>query len=561
MRVWFDKNLKCIFYIGWILVSLLQAYFTELSDDEAYYWKYAQLLAWGYFDHPPVMAVLIKMGYYLLHNELGVRLLSILIGTATIYGLERLVRPKDVILFYSIVLSIAVLHFTGFLAIPDVPLLFSATYFLLCYRNFLEQSNWQNAFLLSVTIVAMLLSKYHGVLLVGFVVMSNLSLIKSRYFWFVAGLSLLLLLPHFYWQHINGYPSLQYHLSGRSTDSYRPFYTFYYLLMQPFVLGPLMGFVFIWAVLKQKAQGSFEVTLKWVWWGVYLFFLLMSFKGSVEAHWTLIVLPASVYFGYQYMENNIAAQRAMRYILPVTLGIVVLLRVLIVWDVLPYNFITMQVKADYYHSKEWADSVKTKAGGRPVLFMNSYKHAAKYEFYSGSLGASYNNVMGRRNQYDIWNYEDTARGKEIMLVPNYEMRDIDSVATPKGYVHYLFIPNFQSYSGITLVPHGLIPTVNTGDTLRIYLRMQSPEGMHWDMEANKDYPSFISYQFFKGRELVKQEVSSIQLTNSVILSNEKILLTVVAPDKPGKYGLYFSLNTGWLPPTYNSARYNVVVSN
>lgn len=43
--------------IYWLLllvfvINCLQAAFTELSDDEAYYWMYAQHLDVGYFDHP-----------------------------------------------------------------------------------------------------------------------------------------------------------------------------------------------------------------------------------------------------------------------------------------------------------------------------------------------------------------------------------------------------------------------------------------------------------------------------------------------------------------------------
>lgn len=559
MSDWFDRNLRWIFYPIWIVAALLQACFTELTDDEAYYWMYSQLPAWGYFDHPPVIALAIKAGYSIFKTELGVRFVSIAIGAGTVYVLEKLVRPGNLKLFYSVILSVAVLHFIGFLAIPDAPLLFTATLFLLCYREFAQQPGWRNSVLLALAIAAMLLSKYHGVLLVGFVVLSNLSLLKSRYFWLVAFLSFAFLLPHFYWQHSSGYPSLQYHLSGRSTDSYQPFYTFFYLVMQPFVLGPFMGFVFIWAVLKQRAGNSFEVTLKWVWWGVYTFFFLMSFKGSVEAHWTLIVLPSSVYFGYRYLEQNTRWQKHLRVILPVTLLIVLLLRAVIIWDVLPYNFITMQVKTDYHNAREWAACIKEKAGNRPVLFMNSYKRAAKYSFYTGCSGISYNNVMGRKNQFDIWNYEDSVRGTEVMLIPNYEIREIDSVATPRGYEHYMYITNFQSYSCIGLQPQNLTAKVKVGDTLQLTIEAKIPEAGNLSMEANKDYPSYISYQFFKGRELVKQQVSPIQLTDSLLSSSGKVPLNITAPDKPGKYGLYFSVNTGWLPPTNNSARYKVTV--
>lgn len=60
------------FYASWFLLSLLQAATTGLFDDEAYYWVYSQYLDWGYFDHPPMIAWLIKLGTSLFAGELGV---------------------------------------------------------------------------------------------------------------------------------------------------------------------------------------------------------------------------------------------------------------------------------------------------------------------------------------------------------------------------------------------------------------------------------------------------------------------------------------------------------
>jgi 4-amino-4-deoxy-L-arabinose transferase-like glycosyltransferase len=77
------------FYILLLLLGLLQAYSTELFDDEAYYWVYAQFLDWGYFDHPPMIALLIKMGVSIFPGELGVRFFIVLMGVATIWMIEN----------------------------------------------------------------------------------------------------------------------------------------------------------------------------------------------------------------------------------------------------------------------------------------------------------------------------------------------------------------------------------------------------------------------------------------------------------------------------------------
>ena len=49
-----------LFYLVWLALGLIQAGTTELLDDEAYYWVFSQHLDWGYFDHPPMTALLIR---------------------------------------------------------------------------------------------------------------------------------------------------------------------------------------------------------------------------------------------------------------------------------------------------------------------------------------------------------------------------------------------------------------------------------------------------------------------------------------------------------------------
>ena len=57
----------------WWIANLVQAGFTELANDEAYYHMFAERLAWGYFDHPPVTALLVWAGERLFGGELGVQ--------------------------------------------------------------------------------------------------------------------------------------------------------------------------------------------------------------------------------------------------------------------------------------------------------------------------------------------------------------------------------------------------------------------------------------------------------------------------------------------------------
>jgi len=56
------------------LLRLVYLGLPNLLPQEAYYWNYAQHPAFGYLDHPPMVAWLIKFGTLMFkHSEFGVR--------------------------------------------------------------------------------------------------------------------------------------------------------------------------------------------------------------------------------------------------------------------------------------------------------------------------------------------------------------------------------------------------------------------------------------------------------------------------------------------------------
>ncbi len=64
-----------------ILVRLVAAALTPLSFDEAYYWTWSKHLAGGYYDHPPMVALVIRLGTMIAGDtQLGVRLVSVLLA-------------------------------------------------------------------------------------------------------------------------------------------------------------------------------------------------------------------------------------------------------------------------------------------------------------------------------------------------------------------------------------------------------------------------------------------------------------------------------------------------
>ena len=197
---------RWLFYGGWFLLLALQASFTSLFEDEAYYWMYSRDLAWGYFDHPPMVALIIKIGYTLFGGTFGVRIIPILMAVGSIAIWENIIKPSNLKVFYGLVASVGVLHFVGFLGVPDSPLLFFATLFFWVYQKFLAKPDWKLSAVLAVLIACMMLSKYHGIVIIGLTVLANLKLFRSKYFWGIVALATMLVVLQILWQIQSDFP-------------------------------------------------------------------------------------------------------------------------------------------------------------------------------------------------------------------------------------------------------------------------------------------------------------------------------------------------------------------
>lgn len=553
--------MRIIFYFLWLATLMLQSHYVELRGDEAYYWMYSKDLAWGYFDHPPVTAILVKIGYLIFQSELGVRLFFILCITATIWIMEKMIQPSNVKLYYAIVLSIGFLQIGmvfggGMFAIPDFPLLLFTALFFYLYKQYLQNSSWQLVVILSVVICLMLLSKYHGVLIIGFTVLSNLALLKRKSFWVTVGLTTVLCLPHLWWQFSNDFPSVNYHLYERSTSAYSFAYTLEYLLSQPFILGPFIGIILIYVGVVFKPKDLFERSLKFLIIGTYIFFFLMTFKGRVEGNWTIITLVPLLYIGYGHIVRSERLKKVTFYSFGISILLIVVVRISLIGHFLPTSFeLTKSFRA-----RAWAKELKDKSNGKPVAFMNSYQKASQYEFYAGVPSFSLNNVWGRKNQYSIWDSEAAFQGKEIVLVANSNLPQYDSIFFYNEYFPFLFIDNFRSSSNV-IIETDLMKSVKVkpSDTLHFSVRFNYRNGNIRDLDSNKDYPSRVGYSFFQYTNTIDMRATELVLKNDMIGNNQSYSLAIVAPAIPGQYDFYLSVNTGWLPFGINSKKIKVIV--
>ncbi|WP_298740250.1 glycosyltransferase family 39 protein [uncultured Chitinophaga sp.] len=545
---------KYSFLLGWLLLGLLQAGFTELMDDEAYYWVYSRHLDWGYFDHPPMIALLIKTGYAIFHNELGVRLVMVLLNVLTLWLTWELIPQKHNRLFYLVMGAMGAMQIGGMLAVPDVPLIFFATLYFWVYRRFTEQQSWKNTLLLSLSMALMFYSKYHGILLVFFTLVSTPSLLQVFKFYIACIITALLYLPHLYWQYSHGYPSIQYHLVERNAPGYHISYSLDYILGQLLLFGPIAGWLILYYAFICPIQSSFERTLKVCLIGVLAFFLFSTFKGRVEANWTVMVFTPAVILAHQAIIRRRGSWKLLRYLTIATLIVVLITRVYMAWDFLP----GVKIRPEIHHNREWAKALEDKAAGIPVVFLNSYQLASKYMFYSdGEPAYSVNSRYARRNQYNYWNTEEQLWGKPVMIAyqPGTELPVTDSIHTVKGTWEYYIQPQYYSYSLIWMVPAMKKLQVKPGERMAFVLKMRS--GYHQPVPEDTAHEAVLGYAFMRKREGLAPVRSDISLTKA--LQRHMIRMEVTMPEQPGEYQLKFCVFAGVLPPTHNSESIKIKV--
>ena len=442
------QQLRWGFYATWFLVSLVQAAGTELFDDEAYYWVYSRFLDWGYFDHPPMIAVLIKVGTAILPGELGLRFFIVLMGTATIALIEYLAQPKDIRLFFAIVLNMAVLQIGGIIAVPDIPLLFFTALFFIVYKAFEQKNTLISALTLAIVIALLLYSKYHGILIIFFTILSNPSILTRWKTLLVILLSVGLFMPHVIWQVMHGLPSVNYHLFERLSPPYKPSFTADYLLGQLLLTGPLVGWLIIWAALKNRYTNATEKAMYWSLIGTYILFFLSSFRSRTEANWTILLMAPLIVLSYQYLSQNKNKARWIYRLLPYSIALVLFVRIYMILDIQALKFMP---KDEFHQNKEWAAAIKKKANGLPVVFTNSYQRASKYWFYAGDTSFSLNTHRYRRSNYNFWPMEEQLQGRRLMVFGSMGAAAMkDSVLTPRMNLAAETTDDFVSFGAVQL---------------------------------------------------------------------------------------------------------------
>ena len=214
------------------LLRLVIAATTPLAPDEAYYWVWSHALAAGYPDHPPMVALWIRLGTLIAGDgALGIRLLgpvSVAIASLLLVDAgDRLLPGRNAGLRAAALTNATLLFGVGAVVMtPDTPLLFFWTCCLWATARLMRSGNalWWLAVGLFAGLA--LASKYTAVLL-WFGVGAWLLATPAMWFWLLrpapwlgASIGAAVFLPVLVWNADHGWASFV--RQGSRTVAWQP---------------------------------------------------------------------------------------------------------------------------------------------------------------------------------------------------------------------------------------------------------------------------------------------------------------------------------------------------
>ena len=399
----------------WGILDLLCALFCEIHADEAYYRLYGQFLSWGYFDHPPMVGLMTALSGALIPTtslmlkNLSVRLVTVLMHVATVYVVWKTINfqspisnlKSQIATFLLVAASMPMFCAYGFLTTPDAPLLFFAALFYYAYQRYLSQESraksqeWDNTLLLGISMAGMLYSKYMAVLVIGFAVLANWRLLADKRAWAAVGIAAVLMIPHLWWQYSHHFPSFTYHLVSRA-EAYRPLFTWEYIPNQWAVFNPLVWALMVWLSIQAfRTEDLFRRTLAWTVLGFQVFFLIMSFRGHVEPHWTMVTsIPAIILL----TEEERLWTRGIYIAFGVFAGLLIIARIVLMLNILP-------PQTGLAGKQAQCEAIHAEAQGLPVVFDGSFQQPSLYRFFYDDQAVLVRNQYNRYTQYDLLHLE------------------------------------------------------------------------------------------------------------------------------------------------------------
>ncbi|RYD95234.1 MAG: glycosyltransferase family 39 protein, partial [Sphingobacteriales bacterium] len=218
------------------------AFGLELGNDESYYWMYSRQLKPNYFDHPPMVALLIRLCTFngWLQTPGALRLGSVLGGALAAWFLFKAVAAlhSQRAGYYASLLYSASFYAgvtAGVYIMPDSPqMIFWTAALWMLARILRNERDWNNWLLFAVFAGASIMSKVHGGFLCSglglYVLIHRRAWLRLPQLYVAAALVLLIASPILAWNIHNDFITYRFHSRRVTVDHFN--LRFSYLLKE-----------------------------------------------------------------------------------------------------------------------------------------------------------------------------------------------------------------------------------------------------------------------------------------------------------------------------------------
>ncbi|MCG8698244.1 MAG: hypothetical protein MI922_09340, partial [Bacteroidales bacterium] len=350
------------------------------------------------------------------------------------------------------------------------------------------------------------------------------------------------------WQINNNFPTFEYHLVSRSMP-YTILHTLNYIGSQYLLAGPLIAVILFYHAIKRKAADKFELVLKYNFIGFFVFFLLATFKGRVEAHWpTIGFIPLLILSFSGILKSPKAVKWIRACFIPGFLASL-FFRLAVITPIFPAE---SGIFREFHNWDVWAKEIKELADDRTVVFANTFQRPAKYSFYNnGEFAHSVNNVYYRKNQYDVWPFEDSVRGKKVIYLA--DMVGLKEHCSVVGECYrYDFFDDFISYNKLSTQTDISEITANAGDSVDIQIELTNNSNKDFSFITTDGIQSnlvavFVKPHYYKKPQILHSIDYEILKVGDIKEYSAKLKL----PTQAGKYYCYVGVTHKQMSPPFN----------
>ncbi len=453
--------------LGIIVCAFLFRFFSlgsiNLLVEEAYYWNYSAHLDWSYLDHPPMVALLIKLStFFGGTEEWAVRAPSLIcwvLAACYSYRLTTMFGEQGIVaVFFLSILPFFFLQ--SWVMTPDQPLLvaWSALLYYLYRACVLDESRawWFSGIALGVG----LLSKYTIVLLIPATFLFLLFSSKRYWLWRLEPYCALLLAgvifsPVLYWNAMHDWVSFAFQSSRRlqetSTCSTHILLGLLVLFLTPIGLKHLLHFCRV----SRDSEGESLFFLKCMFFLPLFVFTCFSMSHAVKFNWigpsVLALIP---WFARQFNSYRKAWLWSGFVLL---FGYSAIFVMIITGQPTP---IYQALFNRYINWEQWSETLFRKlvkierdTQTKPyVVALDKYNIASEFAFYQQKLHPSHTYTLwgsdvfgGESLMYRYWRANHSPNGQTLVLVTDNSLH----FNNPAIALHAIKISPIESWMAVS----------------------------------------------------------------------------------------------------------------